>query len=283
MLARRRQMTQRKRSKINVRIPAALAGLCLLRVCMMYATHRDALPRDAIDEVRVPTQGFVIAMNNETGWRVARRLQQAFGIRDMHVVVGHVGNVSTMALYNQHLMRNRRTDTLQIGNLNMLGCLESHREAWTRVTQVSYIFEEDAVPAAGALRTVKTLLLDNVDRHWSVIHLEPPSGFVSRNIITPDVGQYTNIGKITQTCRDCIVYSNRGYIITKEAAQILLQHYEPPVVQADAYMSLMNAYHPRFKQVWTRVQAVDWSPHISSIQEFELISVKHVLLNLIKQ
>ena len=262
---------------------ASFAGVCLLQFFIIYVTHREALPRDAIDEVRVPTQGFVIAMNNETGWKVARRLQRAFGIRDMHVVVGHVANVSTMTLYNQYLMRNRRTDTLQIGNLNMLGCLESHREAWARVKQVSYIFEEDAVPAKGALRTVKTLLMDNVDRHWSVIHLEPPSGFVSRSLFTPDIGQYTNIGKITQTCRDCIVYSNRGYIITQEAAQLLLQNYEPPVVQADAYMSLMNAYNPKFKQVWSRVQAVDWSPHISSIQEFELISVEHILLNLIKQ
>jgi hypothetical protein len=80
------------------------------------------------------------------------------------------------------------------------------------------------------------------------------------------------------------VYSNRGYIITKEAAQIMIQNYDPPVVQADAYMSLLNAYHPEFKQVWTRVSAVDWRPHMSSVQEiFEPISIKHGILNLVNQ
>jgi len=232
--------------------------------------------------IHTPTQGFVITMDNETGWKVAEQLKVAFEIQDMHVVMGHVGNYSTLSLYNRHLMRNGRTDTLQIGNLNMLGCLESHREVWTRVQQDSYIFEDDAVPAKNAMYTVKTLLMDNVDRHWSVIHLEVPSGFVSRHLFIPDIDQYTNIGQITQTCRDCIVYSNRGYIITKEAAQIMTQNYEPPVVQADAYMSLLNAYHPKFKQVWTRVSAVDWRPHMSSVQEsFEPISIVHGILNLV--
>jgi GR25 family glycosyltransferase involved in LPS biosynthesis len=232
--------------------------------------------------MHTPTQGFVITMNNETVWKVAEQLKVAFEIQDMHVVMGHVGNYSTLSLYNRHLMRNGRTDTLQIGNLNMLGCLESHREVWTRVQQDSYIFEDDAVPAKNAMYTVKTLLMDNADRHWSVIHLEVPSGFVSRHLFTPDIYQYTNIGQITQTCRDCTVYSNRGYIITKEAAQIMTQNYEPPVVQADAYMSLLNAYHPKFKQVWTRVSAVDWRPHMSSVQEsFEPISIVHGILNLV--
>ena len=259
-----------------------LAGLCLYVICsmIMSSTYR-ARPPSKTPNIQSPTHGFVITMHNKTGWQVAEQLKVAFEIQDMHVVVGHVGNYSTLSLYNRRLMRKGRTDTLQIGNLNMLGCLESHREAWTRVEHDSYIFEDDAVPARNALHTVKTLLMDNAGRNWSVIHLEKPSGYVSHNSFTADIGQYTNIGKITQTCRDCIVYSNRGYIITKEAAQIMLQNYEPPVVQADAYMSLLNAYHPRFRQVWTRVSAVDWRPHISSIQQpLEPISIMHGILNL---
>ncbi|MEI6355514.1 MAG: hypothetical protein WCP53_00250 [Verrucomicrobiota bacterium] len=274
-------MLNRRRPARSV-LPAALLGLCLLRLYTMLSTPPPAAtPRSAEDDVRVPTQGFVIAMSNETGWKVARRLQRAFGILDMHVVVGHVGDAAKLSLYNRNLMRHGRTDTLQIGNVNMLGCLESHRDAWARVRQTSYVFEEDALPAAGAMRTVRRLLVDNAHRPWSVIHLETPSGFVARHSFAPDLDQYTNIGQITQTCRDCIVYSNRGYILNPQAAQILLENYDPPLVQADAYMSLLNAYHPTFRQVWTRVQAVDWNPHVSAVQQVELMSVQHALLNLL--
>jgi hypothetical protein len=261
-----------------------LAVLCIYVIVSAFTTRSYyAKPRLHTPKIDSPTHGFVITLHNQTGWKVAERLKLAFEIKDMHVVIGHVGNYSTLSLYNRHLMRKGRTDTLQIGNLNMLGCLESHREVWTRIQQDSYIFEDDAVPAQNALHIVKTLLMDNADRNWSVIHLEKPSGYVSPHLLTPEVNQYTNIGQITQTCRDCIVYSNRGYIVTKEGAQIMLDNYEPPVVQADAYMSLLNAYHPKFRQVWTRVSAVDWRPHVSSIQKtFEPISIMHGISNLAK-
>jgi hypothetical protein len=270
------------------RRPSNKAPHILLVVLCLYAIVSALMSRNYRSRARLhtpridsPTHGFVITLHNQTGWKVAERLKLAFEIKDMHVVIGHVGNDSTLSLYNRRLMRKGRTDTLQIGNLNMLGCLESHREVWTRVQHDSYIFEDDAVPAQNALHIVKTLLMDNADRNWSVIHLEKPSGYVSD--FTPDIDQYTNIGQITQTCRDCIVYSNRGYIVTKEAAQIMIENYEPPVVQADAYMSLLNAYHPTFRQVWTRVSAVDWRPHVSSIQKtFEPISIMHGISNLAK-
>jgi hypothetical protein len=230
--------------------------------------------------VHAPTQGFVISMDNETGWKVGERLKRAFGIADMHVVLGRVGNYSTLSLYNRHLMRHGRTDGLQINNLPMLGCLESHREVWTQVQEDSYVFEDDAVPTENALRIVKTILADNAFQPWSVIKLNVPDGFFSRSYLWPDRAQYTKIGKITETCRDCVAYSTRGYIVTKTAAQILLQNYDPPVVQVDAYMNLLNAYHPHFKQVWTRVSAVDANPHISSIQDYtESVSVIHSIFN----
>ena len=249
-------------------IPLLLAGVWLFR---FYAHSADmlALMRDAETlRIRTPTQGFVITMHNETGHKVAERLKLAFGIEDMHVVMGHVGNYSTLSLYNRHLMRHGRTDGLQIGNPRMLGCMETHREVWTRVRQDSYIFEDDVVPAEHALGIVKMLLNDSADRHWSVIHLDIPIGFLSGQLFAPDRSQFTNIGRITETCRDCITYSARGYIVTPAAAHILLQNYEPPVVQVDAYMSLLNAYHPDFRQVWTRVQAVDESGRASETQSY---------------
>jgi hypothetical protein len=240
-----------------------------------------ALIRDAEKlTVRVPTQGFVITMHNETGYRVAEELKVAFGIQDMHVVMGHVGNYSTLSLYNRHVMRHGQTDTLQIENLNMLGCLESHREVWTRVRDLSYVFEDDAVPTKHALSITKMLLHDSAGKNWSVIHLDIPGGFFSGSLLTPDRAQYEHIGRVTETCRDCIAYSTRGYILTKEAAQILLQNYEPPVVQVDSYMSLLNAYHGSFKQLWTRVQAVDERPHTSDIQHYnEPIQIMYTIAN----
>jgi hypothetical protein len=211
---------------------------------IQYNTHNAemlALIREAEAlRIRTPTQGFLITMHNESGHKVAERLKLAFGIKDMHVVMGHVGNYSTLSLYNRHLIRHGRTDGLQIGNPKMLGCMETHREVWTRVRQDSYIFEDDAVPAEHALGIVKMLLNDSADRHWSVIHLDIPIGFLSGQLFAPDRSQFTNIGRITETCRDCVTYSARGYIVTPAAAQILIQNYEPPVVQVDAYRKKKN-------------------------------------------
>ena len=234
-----------------------------------YSEEMRVLVRDAETlTIRVPTEGFLITMHNETGHKVAEKLKRAFGIEDMHVVMGHVANYSSLPLYNRHLMRHGRTDGLQIGNTRMLGCMETHREVWTRVRQDSYIFEDDAVPAEHALDIVKMLLNDSADRNWSVIHLDIPGGFVSGRLFAPDRSQLTNIGRITETCRDCITYSARGYIVTQAAAEILLQNYDPPVVQVDAYMSLLHEYHPGFRQVWTRVQAVDESGRSSETQSY---------------
>ena len=260
-------------------IPIVIAVVWLLH----YYSHTAdmvALIRDTENfTIPTPTQGFVITMHNDTGWKVAEQLKLAFGIQDMHVVMGHVGNYSALSLYNRYLARHGRTDTLQIGNLGMLGCLESHRAVWTRVQQDSYVFEEDAVPVKHALNIVKMLLNDTSDRHWSVIHLDAPGGFFSGSLFMPDRAQYTNVGKITETCRDCIAYSTRGYILTKAAAQILLQQYESPVVQVDTYMSLLNAFHPNFRQVWTRVQAVDEAPHTSVVQNYyEPVEIMHAIL-----
>jgi GR25 family glycosyltransferase involved in LPS biosynthesis len=211
-------------------IPLLLADVLLFR---FYAHSADmlALIRDAkMLTIRTPTQGFVITMHNETGHKVAEELKRAFGIQDMHVVMGHVGNYSTLSLYNRHLMRHGRTDGLQIGSLGMLGCMESHREVWTLVQQDSYIFEDDVVPVKDGLNIVKMILNDSAETDWSVIHVDTPSGFVSGRLFAPDRSQCINIGRITETCRDCVTWSARAYIITKATAQTLLQNYEPPVV-----------------------------------------------------
>ena len=130
---------------------------------LQYYTHNKvlAIPEDTENlTISTSTQGFFITMINDTVWKVAEHLNVAFRTEDMYVVIGHVGNESTLSLYNRFLMRHGRTDTLQIENLKMLGCLERHREVWTRVQQDSNVFEDDTVPVKQALSIVKTLLND---------------------------------------------------------------------------------------------------------------------------
>jgi GR25 family glycosyltransferase involved in LPS biosynthesis len=284
MFYRRSYELLRSQSMSNAKVPEKVQLVILILVVWVapivfacvwlvryYAHSADmlALIRDVEKlSIHTPTQGFVITMHNETGHKVAEQLKLAFGIEQMHVVMGHVGNYSKLSLYNRHLMRHGRTDGLQIGSLGMLGCMESHREVWTRVQQDSYIFEDDVVPVKEALNIVKMLLHDSAETDWSVIHIDTPSGFISGRLFAPDRSQFTKIGRITETCRDCVTWSARAYIITKATAQTLLQNYEPPVVQVDAYMSLLNAYHPNFKQVWSCVQAVDERQHPSSTQDY---------------
>ena len=216
----------------------------------------DALQRRNLPEVEMPRDAFVITMDNASGWEAARELQRGFEIENMLVVLGHVGNASGLPLYNRYVMQTGRTDDLQIGNLNMLGCLESHREVWTRVRRTSYVFEHDAKPSADGMRIVRKLLRDSTGRAWSVMKL-------SAKLVT---GEHYPVGELSESCRGCMSFGTRGYIVTKAGAQILLDNYHPPVVQVDAYISLLNAYHANFTLVWSVVQAVDWIPQLSTIQ-----------------
>ncbi len=214
--------------------------------------------RQGLPEVEMPRDAFVITMDNASGWQAALELQRGFEIENMQVVLGHVGNASGLPLYNRYVMQTGRTDDLQIGNLNMLGCLESHREVWTRIRRTSYVFEDDATPSADALRTVRTVLRENTGSAYSVILLGGNT-FLGESM-------HTKVGELSETCRSCIAFGTRGYIVTKAGAQILLDNYHPPVVQVDAYISLLNAYHANFTLVWSVPQAVDWIPHLSTIQ-----------------
>ena len=206
----------------------------------------------------MPREGFLITMHNESGWQTARELQRVFEIETMHVVMGHVGLASRLPLYNLYVMQTGRTDDLQIGNLNMLGCIESHREVWMRIKNTSYVFEHDAKPNENSRQLVHTLLRNSAASAWSVLLLQKPNAFSTSNQVLPETNQFRNIGEIGQSCQNCIAFGCRGYIVTKTGAEILLENYSPPVVQVDAYLSLLNAYHDNFTLIWTRVHAVDW-------------------------
>jgi hypothetical protein len=256
---------------------ATLAALCAWAGCCALAyvlqgpreleeTRAIGKRAQGARDVQTPARGFVLSMDNATGWEVTAALAAAFEIEEMQVVLGHAGNVSDLTQYGRHVMRHGRTDDLQIGNVNMLGCLEGHREVWARVEQDSYVFEHDAVAAKGALETVRQALRDVAHQPWSVLMLQRSSGSEQTHFFA-DGMQYTQVGKITRRCQDCVSYGTRGYIVRPDAARTLLAHYDPPTVQVDAYMSLLSAYSGEFRQVWTTVRAVDWIPQLSTVQD----------------
>jgi hypothetical protein len=234
-----------------------VVSLCVQNVFIARSrdAEADALRRRSLPEVEMPRDGFVITMDNASGWQAALALQRGFGIENIQVVLGHVGNESGLPLYNRYVMQTGRTDDLQIGNLNMLGCLESHREVWTAITRTSYVFEHDAKPSAEGMRIVRQLLQETGSA-WSVMKL-------SAKLVT---GEHYRVGELSESCRGCVSFGTRGYIVTKAGAQILIDNYYPAVVQVDAYMSLLNAYHANFTLVWSVAQAVDWIPQLSTVQ-----------------
>jgi len=237
-------------------------NFCVENVFIAKSTkfEADALQRRSrsMPEVEMPRDAFVITMNNASGWQAALELQRGFEIENMQVLLGHAGNESRLPLYNRYVMQTGRTDDLQIGNLNMLGCLESHREVWTRIRRTSYVFEHDAKPSVDGKRIVQSLLGDNRGSAWSVMLLS------AREFVT---GEHSSVGELSETCKNCIAFGTRGYIVTKAGAKILLDNYNPPVVQVDAYMSLLNTYHANFTLVWARLSPVDWIPQPSTVQD----------------
>ena len=70
----------------------------------------------------MPRKGFLITMHNESGWQAAKELQRVFEIEKMHVLLGHVGHVSRLPLYNRYVMQTGRTDDL--GGLPFGSCIK---------------------------------------------------------------------------------------------------------------------------------------------------------------
>lgn len=249
------------------------------------ASSRRQSDSEPEPEPEMPREGFLITMHNESGWLVAKELQRAFEIERMHVVLGHVGEASRLPMYNRYVMQTGRTDDLQIGNLKMLGCMETHREIWSRVAvgkeNASYVFEHDAKPNENSRTAVKNLLRSLARGSWSVLLLQVPTAFSTQwSAALAAKNQFLNFGKLAQTCDNCIAYGSRGYLVSKAGAEVLLDNYSPANVQVDGYMSLLNIYNKNFTLIWTRLQVVDWIVSMTTQQElFEI----HALNSWLKQ
>lgn len=209
--------------------------------------------------VSTPDVAYVIAMTKLSGHRVAQQIRAALKLREVVVVLGHNGTNVSLPLYTRHLIDHGRHEHMQIGNRPMVGCLMSHAHVWRMIRDWAYVFEEDAwVPDYGHA-LVSRLMLDLRGLPWSALMLQERSKLCT--------GPWSGVGEYAATCKDCTWFNTRGYVITRQGADILLRYVEPMVVQVDALIGLVNVYDPDFYMYWTRLEVAHGTPHHSFIQE----------------
>lgn len=166
------------------------------------------------------------------------------------------GAYQHLTFYTRYLMLSGRHDHMQLSTPGMLGCLLSHMHVWRSIMpdETVAVFEEDALVDILSADRMHTLSLDvkNLGLQWDVFLLE--SG---HNLIA--TGEWLNLGLLTANCsyqqfsgRMCTWYGTRGYLITYQGAQHLLQYAYPISVQVDSLISLVAAFSSGFKMLWTR-------------------------------
>jgi len=136
--------------------------------------------------------------------------------------------------------------------------------------ETALVLEEDSFLDATSAERMLQLARDLVDIDWSLLMLE--SGHITTS------GPWREVGVLAATCaspsplslhsdnmvglpkdidkktaagnQTCIWMGSRGYLIQYEGAQKLLQYARPFIVQVDALMGLVAAYHPDFAMFW---------------------------------
>lgn len=166
------------------------------------------------------------------------------------------GAYQHLTFYTRYLMLSGRHDHMQLSTPGMLGCLLSHVQLWESIlpNETVAIFEEDAYVDLVSAERMHTLSQDvkGLGLEWDVLLLE--SG---HNLIAS--GEWTSLGELTANCsyhqssgKVCAWFGTRGYLITYEGAQHLLRFVYPISVQVDSLISLVAAFSPGFKMLWTR-------------------------------
>jgi GR25 family glycosyltransferase involved in LPS biosynthesis len=169
-----------------------------------------------------------------------------------------------------------RHDHMQLSTPAMLGCLLSHIQIWQSIqpNEVVAVFEEDAYLDEVSGKRMLALSKDMHSISWDILLLESGQGLIS-------TGQWQHIGEYAATCNSqqlsgfyhpmnktvpCTWFGTRGYLVTYEGAQRLLQHAYPISVQVDALMGLVAAFSLDFRMYWTR-------ENIAHLQLFHITSV----------
>jgi hypothetical protein len=118
----------------------------------------------------------------------------------------------------------------------------SHVHIWEKITEPVFVFEEYAVLEARNNESrilIAHQLYQALLFNWSILMHETRW--------SPDQrGNIMDIALLLATCKACEWFGSRGYIITPQGAEILLEYYRPLLLQVDGFISLVNAYDPRF-------------------------------------
>jgi hypothetical protein len=195
---------------------------------------------------------FVIAVDADDGDRAASALR---GVVAPNVTVARAVVVppddAAVPLYTRHVMRSGRSDHMQIGNRAALGCLMSHGDVWRRIVEAdapAIVFEEDIVLGPDSARLLGALFASLENVSWGILMLDP--GHLNVD------GEWNAVGPMAANCSSsCVWFGTRAYALRPAVAALLLSHLEPMVVQVDALITLVAAYHaPAVRMHWTTVR-----------------------------
>lgn len=200
---------------------------------------------------------YVIAVDPADGDRVAVSVRGvvAPNVTVVRAVVPSAaagdGAFAALPLYTRHVMRNGRSDHMQIGNRHALGCLMSHGHVWRRIVEANasaIVLEEDLVVGPDSARLLGALFASLENVTWGILMLDP--GHVNVD------GEWNAVGPMAANCSSsCVWFGTRAYALRPSVAALLLAHMEPMVVQVDALITLVAAYHASTAMMhWTTVR-----------------------------
>ena len=219
------------------------------------AHHQRALlesgapTREAARAPRYPA--YVIALDPAA--YDTRPLARLDAVRNLTLIAANNGtaSVATLPLYTRHLLRHGRSEHHQLGNTAAVGCLLSHADAWARAAQsgqTSIVFEEDTVVAPDSDFKLTQFIASMEPYQWDLVMLD--TGHLNSG------GPWSAAGPLGANCSQpgaCEWFGTRAYILRPAAARRLLVHMHPPVVQADAVISLVYEFDSAgFRMYWTR-------------------------------
>lgn len=176
-------------------------------------------------------------------------------------------NYSSLPLITRYMIDHGRSHHFEIGRLTAVGCFQSHIRAWHKVQNTTLILEEDGYLHSDfgtqIDRMVQSLSMSNIS--WHVIMLNAKVWHVVQ-------GKPLKVHSLAYMCpkrSTCTWSGTRGYLINRKGAQLLLENLEPFTVQVDAYLALMQLYHPQFRLLWSHQELVhQYSMHMTTIWDF---------------
>ena len=235
----------------------------------------------------VAEQGYIIALNPQArhATHLALAATQWLGVSSIEIqravnsstALLHASVVARLPLYTRMaLSTGERHDYMQVGSLEMLGCLLSHVRIWQEAAAEAWpddrtilVLEEDAQIDAVSADRLRTLLqeVDNWDilmletghitvagpmrrvgalgMTWAVVRPPPPP--LSSSTSTPAAAL-----ALVPPEAACRWMGTRGYLLRASGARILMRHVYELTVQVDALLGLVATFDPAFRMVWPR-------------------------------